>query len=178
MSAKQHRITKCKIIIHSEIRSHSHNRPLLDSPTLFPLRRFDGTQLNINYLHIITEYECYIKRSDLIGRYGVTPPKARRLLLINGHFLTSNWHYLVNHTFQVSLLRRETPSLFYLISLLNIHLPPKIGKLPLFWPHLLSIIFPLKRVNSVEFSNENALISQQSVLQIQCWIVFASYGEI
>ena len=44
--------------------------------------------------------------------------------------------------------------LFDLISLLNIHLPPTMGKLPLFGPHLLLIIFPLKRVNSIEFSNE------------------------
>ena len=42
---------------------------------------------------------------------------------------------------------------FDLISVLNINIPPKIGKLPLFWPYLLPFIFPIKRVNSIEFSN-------------------------
>ena len=57
--------------------------------------------------------------------------------------------------------------LFDPISLLNIHLPPRRGKLPLFWPHLLPITFSLKRVNCIEFSNENALLSQQGVHQVQ-----------
>ena len=50
--------------------------------------------------------------------------------------------------------------LFDPISLLNIHLPPKSGNLPLFEPHFLPIIFSLKRMNCIEFCNENALLSQ------------------
>ena len=52
--------------------------------------------------------------------------------------------------------------LFYPISLLSIHLPPKRGKLLLFWSHLLPIIFSLKGVNCIEFFNEYALLSQLS----------------
>ena len=63
--------------------------------------------------------------------------------------------------------------LFYPISLLNIHLPPKRGKLPLFGP----VIFSLKRRNCIEFSNENAFLSQQSVHKVQKYNVFASYEE-
>ena len=57
--------------------------------------------------------------------------------------------------------------LFDPISLLNIHLPPKNGNLPLFEPHFLPIIFSLKRVNCIEFCNENALLSQQSIHKVQ-----------
>ena len=54
-------------------------------------------------------------------------------------------------------------SFFDPISLLNIHLPPKKGKTSSFRPHLLSFIFKLKRVNSIEFFNEFALLSQNIV---------------
>ena len=62
-------------------------------------------------------------------------------------------------------------------SLLNIHLPPRREKLPLFGPHLPPIIFPLKRVNCIEFCYENALISQQSIHQVQKYNAFALYEE-
>ena len=48
-------------------------------------------------------------------------------------------------------LKSKFPPLFYLISLLNIQLPPRRGNLPLLGPFLLSIIFSLKRVNCIEF---------------------------
>ena len=67
--------------------------------------------------------------------------------------------------------------LFYTISLLNIQLPPRWGKLPNFGPHLLPIIFSLKRVNCIEFSNENTMLSKQSVQQVQKYNVFALYEE-
>ena len=57
--------------------------------------------------------------------------------------------------------------LFDPISLLNIHLPPKSGNLPLFEPHFPPIIFSLNRVNCIEFCNENALLSQQSIHKVQ-----------
>ena len=56
-------------------------------------------------------------------------------------------------------------SFFYPISLLHVHLPPKGGKLPLFGYHRLPIIFSVIGVNCIEFSNKNALLSQQSVHQ-------------
>ena len=68
--------------------------------------------------------------------------------------------------------------LFDPISLLNIHLPPKRGNLPLFGLLHLPMIFSLTRRNFVEFFNENALISQQGVLQVQKYNDFASYEEI
>ena len=45
-------------------------------------------------------------------------------------------------------------------SFLHMRFPHKIGKLPPFGNHLPPIIFPLKRENFIEFSNENALLSQ------------------
>ena len=48
-------------------------------------------------------------------------------------------------SYMSSLLLGGRLPLFDLLSLLNIHLPPKIGKLPLFGPHLLPIIFPIKK---------------------------------
>ena len=111
----------------------------------------------------------------------------------------SPWcNFDILHTCQVSLFRRETPSfwphlppehsspswkgkrgrlpLFDPISLLNIHLPLERGKLPLFGSHLLPIIFSLKRVNCIEFCNENALVSQQSIHKVRTIIkCYASY---
>ena len=55
--------------------------------------------------------------------------------------------------------------LFDPISILNIHLPPKRGKLP-FWVTSPTLHFSFKEVNCIEFSNENALLSQQSVQQV------------
>ena len=71
------------------------------------------------------------------------------------------------HTCQVSLLTLggRLP-LFNPISLLNI-LPPTSGNLPLFESYFLPIIFSLKRVNYIEFCNENALLSQQSIHKVQ-----------
>ena len=40
-----------------------------------------------------------------------------------------------------------------------------------------SIIFSLKRVNCIEFCNENALLSQQSIHQVQLITCYASYEE-
>ena len=57
--------------------------------------------------------------------------------------------------------------LFDPISLLNIHLPPRNGNLPLFESNFLPIIFSLKRGNVIEFCNENALPSQQSIYKVQ-----------
>ena len=57
--------------------------------------------------------------------------------------------------------------LFDLISLLNIHLPPRNGNLPLFEPNFLPIIFSLKRVNCIEFCKVNALLSQQSIHKVK-----------
>ena len=57
--------------------------------------------------------------------------------------------------------------LFDPISLLNIHLPPRRGKLPLLRTRLLPMIFSLQRRNCNDFSDENALLSQQSVNQVQ-----------
>ena len=56
--------------------------------------------------------------------------------------------------------------LFDPISLLNIHLPPKIGNLPLFEHHFLPIIFFLKKVNFIEFCNENALLSKENIHKV------------
>ena len=76
---------------------------------------------------------------------------------------------------QVSWLRMHVKSpslggrlpLFDLISLLNIHLPPRSGNLPLIEPNFLPIIFSLKRVNCIEFCKVNALLSQQSIHKVQ-----------
>ena len=57
--------------------------------------------------------------------------------------------------------------LFDLTSLLNIHLPPKSGNIPLFEPHFLPIIFFLNRVNCIEFCKINALLRQQSIHKVQ-----------
>ena len=57
--------------------------------------------------------------------------------------------------------------LFDPISLLNIHLPPRRGNLPLFESHFLPIIFSLKGVNCIEFCKENALLSHQSIHKVQ-----------
>ena len=66
--------------------------------------------------------------------------------------------------------------LFDPISLLNIHLPPRSGNLPLFGPHLLPMIFSLKRRNCIEFSNENALLKSAkcpSNTKIQCFCIIS-----
>ena len=57
--------------------------------------------------------------------------------------------------------------LFDPISLLSIQRPPKSRKLSLFGPYLLPFIFSLKIVNCIEFSTENALLSQQSVHKVR-----------
>ena len=78
-------------------------------------------------------------------------------------------HFLVN----TKNIHVKSPSLggrlplFYPISLLNIHLPPKNWNLPLFETHFLPIIFASKRMNCIEFCNENALLSQQNINQVQ-----------
>ena len=51
--------------------------------------------------------------------------------------------------------------------MMNIHLPPRSGNLPLFELHFLPIIFSLIRVNCIEFCKENALLSQQSIHKIK-----------
>ena len=86
--------------------------------------------------------------------------------------------------YRTRFFRRETPSLggrlllFDPIYLLNIHLPPRSGNLPLFELHFLPIIFSLKRVNCIEFWNENALRSQQSVTRREYLIIFKISAQI
>ena len=76
------------------------------------------------------------------------------------------------YTYEISsvCIHVKSPSLggrlplFDPISLLDIHLPPRRGKLPLFWPHLLRIIFSLKRVNCIEFPIKmHCLVSKVSI---------------
>ena len=67
--------------------------------------------------------------------------------------------------------------LFYPISLLNIHLPPRSGNLPLFEPHFLPIIKSLKRVNFIEFLQWKCIAKSAKYPQITIIKCYASYEE-
>ena len=118
------------------------------------------------------------------------------LCLQNSAYSHNSWHFW-NSSHNIPPITRnchlfihvKSPSLggrlplFDPISLLNIHLPPRSGNLPLFGLYHLPIIFSLKRENCIEFCNENALLSQQNIHNVQhnkiciIWWVLSHYKE-
>ena len=66
--------------------------------------------------------------------------------------------------------KSPSPFSFGLISLLNIHLPHRRVAFSLLGLHLQPFIFPMKRVDCIEFSNESAKCPPSTMIKCVCFI--------